>query len=74
VKAGMVGIHGEPQIGREEKLWILLQAPLKMRCLDFRIPFHNHEEEKEGEVGERKEQVLRYLPYNCVVQRVAVFV
>jgi hypothetical protein len=54
MKAGKDGIQGELQIGREEKLWILLQAPLEMRCLDFRIPFHSLEEEKEGEYGGEK--------------------
>jgi hypothetical protein len=62
MKSGRVGIQGELQIGREEKLWILLQAPLEIRCFDFRIPFHNHEEEEEErEEEERKERVLRYL-------------
>jgi hypothetical protein len=74
MKSGNVGIQGELQIGREEKLWILLQASLEMRCLDFRIPFHNHEEEEEGEEGERKERDLRYLPCSCVVQREGSFV
>jgi hypothetical protein len=63
MKAGMVGSQEELQIGREERLWILLQVPLEMMCLDFRILFHNHEkEEEEEEEGERKEQFLRYLP------------
>jgi hypothetical protein len=77
MKSGKVGIQGELQIGREEKLWILLQAPLEIRCLDFRIPFHNHEEEEEeeeGEEGERKERDLRYLPCSYVVQREGSFV
>jgi hypothetical protein len=50
MKAGMVGIQEELQIGRKERLWILLQAPLEIMCLDFRILFHNHEEEE----GKRK--------------------
>ena len=62
MKLGKVGIQGELHIGRDERLWILLQAPLEIRFFVFRIPFHNHEEEEEGEKGERKEQVLRYLP------------
>jgi hypothetical protein len=74
MKSGKDGIQWELQIGREEKLWILLQAPLEMRCFDFRIPFHNQEEEEEREEGKRKERVLRYLPCNCAVQREAAFV
>ena len=42
----------ELQIGREEKLWIMLQAPLEMKEMVFRIPFHSHEEE-EREEGEK---------------------
>jgi hypothetical protein len=57
MKSGKAGIQGELQIGREERLWILLQAHLEIRFFDFRIPFHNHEEEEEREEGERKERV-----------------
>jgi hypothetical protein len=31
VKVFKVGIHGELHIGREEELWIRLQAPLEMK-------------------------------------------
>jgi hypothetical protein len=62
MKSGKVGIQGELQIGREERLWILLQAPLEIIFFDFKIPFYNHEEDEEREEGERKVQVLRYLP------------
>ena len=49
----MVGIQEELQIEREKELWILFQAPLEIKGLDFRIPFHNQEEE-EVEMGERR--------------------
>jgi hypothetical protein len=63
----MVGIQGELQIGREEELWIRLQAPLEMKEWDFKMPFHSHEKEEEKERGgrgerERKEFEWRYLP------------
>jgi hypothetical protein len=32
-----------------------------MKGKDFRMPFYSHEEEEEGEKGERKEEDLRYL-------------
>jgi hypothetical protein len=41
-----LGIQVELQIGRDERLWIRLQAPLEMIEMDFRMPFHSHEEEE----------------------------
>jgi hypothetical protein len=58
-----LGIQMELQIGREERLWIWLQAPLEMIEMDFRIPFHSYEEE-EREEGERKELECKYLQCN----------
>jgi hypothetical protein len=46
VNEGKLGIQVELQIGREERLWIRLQAPLEMIEMDFRMPFHSHEEEE----------------------------
>ena len=60
---GKLGIQVEFQIGREERLWIRLQAPLEMIEKDFRMPFHSHEEEERGE-GERKELECKYLQCN----------
>ena len=59
-----MGIQLELQIGREEELWILLQAPFEIKGSDFRILFHSHEEEEERDRGERKVWELRYLQCN----------
>jgi hypothetical protein len=42
-------------MGRDENLWIRLQAPLVIKEVIFRMPFHSHEEEEEREGRERKE-------------------
>ena len=60
---GKLVIQVELQIGREERLWIRLQSPLEMIEMDFRMPFHSHEEEKREE-GERKELECKYLQCN----------
>jgi hypothetical protein len=54
VNEDKLGIQVELQIGREERLWIRLPAPLEMIEKDFRMPFHSHEEEEnEGGWGEK---------------------
>jgi hypothetical protein len=53
VKEGMVGIYGEFQMGMVDWLWILRQAPLEMKGVDLRIPFHS-QEELEWEGGEKR--------------------
>jgi hypothetical protein len=60
MKEVKLGIQVELQIGREERLWIRLQAPLEMIEMVFRMPFHSHEEEERKE-GERKEHECKYL-------------
>jgi hypothetical protein len=64
VKVFKVGIHGELHIGREEELWIRLQAPLEMKEWELRMPFHSHENEEEKDGGERKDFEWRYLPFS----------
>ena len=45
----MLGIQVVLQIKREEKLLLMLQAPLEMKGMDLRMPFHSHEvEERDG--------------------------
>jgi hypothetical protein len=53
VKWGRVGIQRVLHIGREDELWILKQAPLERNGIEWRLPFHNHEE-VEWEWGREK--------------------
>jgi hypothetical protein len=49
----MLGIQVEFQIGREDDLRILLQAPLEMKERVFRMHFHSHKEEEKDMGGEK---------------------
>jgi hypothetical protein len=60
VNEDKLGIQVELQIGREERLWIRLQAPLEMIEMDFRMPFHSHEEEEREGGRERSWNVNTY--------------